>query len=461
MTGAAYLPDPTRSRAVLIGVSEYTRMPAIPAAANNVAALSAMLTDPGRWGLPVEHCRVVVDPATAQDILDPIHEAAAAATDALVVYFAGHGLLDQGELELALVGGAADALHHAVRFAQVRREVVVTARRCRAKVVLLDCCFSGRAMAGFMAGSGPLADHAVIDGTYLMTATAETVLALAPPGSRYTAFTGALLRVLTDGVPGGPDPLDMDTLFHQVQSELRSRGQPIPQRRSRNDGNRIALVRNPAVDTPAEAPSRASVQPRRRRVFGFLTAGGAMFAVFRAGAAAVAVVAGLAGVLTLDGDLGALWGVSSDPSASSAGPDGSRTPGNGRASESSRTPGSNHATRVPATTGGSLPPTQNVTASWKRVVSTAGDLVQIGLNGVNQDGIFFFVVTPEVSCTVDGSSIGESIVVPQKDDVWVRFVLLQRIFLTADALHDDFDTPVVVRVQWGRGDPPRSSRPCT
>ncbi|MEV4624817.1 caspase family protein [Micromonospora sp. NPDC049523] len=417
---------------MLIGVSAYTRMPAIPAAAANVAALSAVLTDPSRWGLPTEHCRVVVDPVTAQDILDPIHEAAAAATDALVVYFAGHGLLDNGELELALVGGAADALHHAVRFAQVRREVVTTARRCRAKVVMLDCCFSGRAMSGFMAAPGPLADHAVIDGTYLMTATAETTLALAPPGNRYTAFTAALLGALEKGVPGGPDPLDMDTLFHQVESELRSRGQPTPQRRSRNDGNRIALVRNPAADTPGETPAWTYEQPRRQRRVLWVTA-----------AALVVAATGLAGILTLGRDRGAPQVTGSTP------PVGSGVPAT-----------TSHATEAPATTTSTLPQTQNVTASWLRDVSTPDGLVQIVLSGVNQDGISFSVVTPQASCSVKGSDIGESIVVPQHDDVWIRFVPLRQIFSTADATDDDFDTPVVFQVRWGRGEAPRSSRPC-
>lgn len=417
---------------MLIGVSAYTRMPAIPATAANVTALSAVLTDASRWGLPAEHCRVVVDPVTAQDILDPIHEAAAAATDALVVYFAGHGLLDNGELELALVGGAADALHHAVRFAQVRREVVKTARRCRAKVVLLDCCFSGRAMSGFMAASGPLADHAVIDGTYLMTATSETTLALAPSGSRYTVFTGVLLDALENGVPGGPDPLDMDTLFHHVESELRGRNQPIPQRRSRNDGNRIALVRNLAADTPGATPSWTYERPRPRHVIPWATA-----------AALVLTAAGLAGILAFNRDRGAPQTAGSTSLGVSASP-----------ITSSR------ATEVPVTTSNTLPRTQKVTASWLRDVSTTDGLVQIGLTGVNQNGIFFYVVTPQASCKVEGSDIGESIVVPQHDGVWIRFVLLQRIFSTADAVDEDFDTPVVFSVQWGQGDAPRSSRPC-
>lgn len=449
MTAPAHLPDPARSRAVLIGVSAYTRMPDIPAAATNVAALSAVLTDVDRWGLPAQHCRVVVDPVTAQDILDPIHEAAAAATDALVVYFAGHGLLDNGELELALVGGAADALHHAVRFAQVRREVVMTARRCRAKVVLLDCCFSGRAMTGFMAAPTPLADHAAIAGTYLMTATAETTLALAPPGDRYTAFTAALVGALEDGVPGGPDPLDMDTLFHEVESRLRSRGQPIPQRRARNDGSRIALVRNPAADMPGEDPGSAprwtSERRAAHRALPWVTA-----------AAVVVASGGVAGIIALTRDRQAPQVAGSTPPAVSATP----APGSTSSPTPSIPAGSFSAGAAPAPTGTTLPRKQVVTASWLRVVSTTDDLVQIGLNGVNQDGIFFFVVTPYASCTVENSALGESTVVAQRDGVWIRFLPLQHVDSTADALSDDFDTPVKIQVEWGRGDPPLASRPC-
>jgi hypothetical protein len=440
VTAPAYLPDPARSRAVLVGVSAYTRMDAIPAAEANVRDLATVLTDPGRWGLPPEHCRVVLDPATAQDILDPIHEAAEAATDALVVYFAGHGVLDRGELALALVGGAADAVHHTIRFDQVRHEVVATARRCRAKVVLLDCCFSGRAMAGFMAPPGPLADHAVIDGTYLMTATAETVLALAPPGSRYTAFTGAMLGALRDGVPGGPDPLDMDALFRHVETELRSRRQPLPQRRSRNDGHRIALVRNPAADQPAEAPVwPAPPDPRRR------------LGLLAAGAALVLATAGTAVALALDED------TTTPQTQSSASP--APIPGPSSAGPASAGPAPT-ASAAPSTTSTALPPRQNLTGSFLSLNSTKDGSVSIGMIQVSGGLISYYPVTPATTCTVTDATFGESTVVPQRDGVWIRFVPQRQIFTTADAGDEDFDVPVVFLVEWGRGDPPRSKRPC-
>jgi hypothetical protein len=233
----AWLPDPARSRAVLIGVSRYHRLPSIAAAGSDVTDLAALLRQPEVWGLPAGHCTVVENPRSAADLLDPIHDAAMVAEDALLVYFVGHGLLAENtELYLALPDGTQERLHHAVGFAEVRRQVVTTAAHCRAKVVILDCCFSGRAMSGFLSGTRQFADQTVVEGAYLLTATAETVPALAPPGERHTAFTGALLDTLRDGVPGGPELLDMDTLHARVTQDLRARDRPVPQRRSRNDG---------------------------------------------------------------------------------------------------------------------------------------------------------------------------------------------------------------------------------
>ena len=250
---------------MLIGVSSYRRLPPITAARTDVTDLAALLTRKDIWGLPAGHCTVVPDPGSAADLLGPIHEAALAAEDALVVYLVGHGLLgENAELYLALPDATQERLHHAVRFAEIRREVVTTARHCRTKVVILDCCYSGRAMAGFLSGPEQFADQTVVEGAYLLTATAETVPALAPPGDRYTAFTGALLGTLRDGVPGGPDLLDMDTIHTRVSAQLRGRNQPVPQRRSRNSGHLTAIARNVAV--PGAPDPRP--HPCRRRTAG-------------------------------------------------------------------------------------------------------------------------------------------------------------------------------------------------
>jgi hypothetical protein len=137
--------------------------------------------------------------------------------------------------------------HHlpgAVRYPEIRRELATTAACCPAKVVILDCCFSGAAAGTFMSPAEQLAQRAAIEGAYLMTATAATAVALAPAGARHTAFTGAILDTVRTGIPHAPPVLDMATLFTDVETTLRRRHQPIPQSFGRDAGHRIAIVRN-------------------------------------------------------------------------------------------------------------------------------------------------------------------------------------------------------------------------
>jgi hypothetical protein len=239
------LPDPATSHAVLIGAASYESLAPLPAVANNLTRLTALLTDPDLWGLPPAHVTTLLDPPSRDEVMDAVHDAAVRAEDAIFVYFAGHGLLEwpSSALHLALGKASPEALHRAVRYDDVRREITAICE-ARSKVVVLDCCFSGQAMDGYMSASPGLADQARIDGTYLMTASAETAKALAEPGEKYTAFTGELVDAIERGVPDGPALLDMGTLYFQVRGSLLAKGRPEPQERARNDGRSIALLRN-------------------------------------------------------------------------------------------------------------------------------------------------------------------------------------------------------------------------
>ncbi|GLZ80088.1 hypothetical protein Afil01_48950 [Actinorhabdospora filicis] len=92
--------------------------------------------------------------------------------------------------------GVIEGLAHAI----ARRAVPTSLRASR--VMPLDCRFSGRAI-DTLTGDGILTGQLDITGTYILTATAATQLALASAGERYTAFTGALLGVLREGIADG------------------------------------------------------------------------------------------------------------------------------------------------------------------------------------------------------------------------------------------------------------------
>ncbi|XTZ15279.1 caspase family protein [Micromonospora echinospora] len=437
----ARLSDPVRSRAVLIGVSAYEHLSHLPAVAANVEALATLLGDPSVWGLPESNCTVLRDPCSGLEVLDAIHGAARAARDTLVVYFAGHGLLDaDSHLYLGLRGASHERLHHAVRFDEVRREV--TASRCRAKVVILDCCYSGRAMAGYMAARPQFTQPPVVDGAYLMTATAETVLAVAPPGAEFTAFTGALVETLRDGVPAGPDPLDMETVFGRIEELLRARDLPQPQSRSRNEGHRTAIARNRApTAVPVSAVEPAPARGRRWAMVGAVVS--------------VLVLGGLlasqqSGLRSSDADerRGPPTSAAASPTTSGASPTGAST----GASQAGSVPSSGPARADPDLR-------EQLTVGVGSTGETSDGTVQIGVSNVNQDGIGFFVATTAVSCTVDGSDVGDTVVLLELSGGWIRILVLRTILPTVDALHSDFDIPVVFSVSRGTGTRPQGG-PC-
>ncbi|MFJ9025433.1 caspase domain-containing protein [Streptomyces sp. NPDC102259] len=260
------LPDPAKSRAVIVGVDRYDTLPDLPSVGNNVNRLAKVLGDPELWGLRrPDQCTVLLNPPSPDAVLDAVHDAAAEAEDALVVYFAGHGLVSpNGELYLALSNAHAQRLYRAVAYEDLRLQLVDTCT-ATSKVVILDCCYSGRALVGHMGTALDVANHAMVEGTYLMTASAETKLAWAPEGETYTAFTGELLKALEFGVPGASDPLEMETLFWHVRQELEAKSRPVPQQRARNAGHAIALVAT--VRWPHCQYHRPRLHPRRPRTF--------------------------------------------------------------------------------------------------------------------------------------------------------------------------------------------------
>lgn len=254
------LADPEQSYAVLVGTSAYTHasLDHLPAVANNLRRLGELLEDPAVWGLPPGHCVRVPEPRTATEVLEAVHEAAAGATDTLLVYYAGHGLrppVNDGLL-LALPGTDPERAYTALDFEAVRQEVLATHRTAN-RVVILDCCYAGSVFAGGMAAAGEataaVADRARIAGSYVLAACARTASAQAPPGERYTAFTGELIRLLERGLPGAGPYIEAAQAYEHLYAELLRKGRPLPQQRLSNAGRTLVLARN---QYPLAAPRR-------------------------------------------------------------------------------------------------------------------------------------------------------------------------------------------------------------
>ncbi|MBO8203504.1 PAS domain S-box protein [Streptomyces smyrnaeus] len=244
MNNGRILPVSEQSSALFIGVDSFTSLENLPAVRQNLSTLGSLFSNEV-WNLGPTRCEELLNPSSMRVVDEAIFRHARAASDTLLLYYAGHGVLDlQGRLHLAMPDSDPQAVHStAFPYDWMRMGLAASsARRC---IVVLDCCFSARAM-GLQSAGASMAHLAEVDGTYVLAAAAENAFALAPPGEAYTAFTGALVSVLSNGIAAAPELLDLDTVFRGVQSSLRRQGHPEPQCLSRNHVGGMAFARNAA-----------------------------------------------------------------------------------------------------------------------------------------------------------------------------------------------------------------------
>lgn len=255
------LPDPARSNAVLIGTGTY-RSPDlrdVPAVRGNLADLAAALNDPVFGSFSAGRCAAVPDPGDARTACRALRDAADAAEDTLLVYFAGHGLLGaRGELFLAMADTDPAELRVSGLEYDVLREVV---SECGAdnRIVVLDCCFSGRAVPAL----GTVLSQTAIEGTYVLASAPPNGVALAPDGAAHTAFTGELIALLRDGVPGGPELLGLGEIYRRLLRTALLRGLPRPECSGTGTVDLLALARNAAsgptvVEVAPDVPTEVS-----------------------------------------------------------------------------------------------------------------------------------------------------------------------------------------------------------
>jgi hypothetical protein len=166
--------------------------------------------------------------------------------DVLLVYFSGHGKLDQmGRLHLCMNDTeTTDLLSTAV--SSVRINEFADASRARNVVIILDCCYSG-AFRG-----GEFGDTVAGPGRYVMTSCRGTQLANDATVDNGTSFfTQHLVEGLLHAADqDGDGYVSFSDLYAYVDRCLREDGKQIPQRRVDGDGD-LRLARRPLAGAAA------------------------------------------------------------------------------------------------------------------------------------------------------------------------------------------------------------------
>jgi hypothetical protein len=255
-----------RYRALLIGNSTYPadehNLQALKGPVKDIAAVNRALIDPGA-GLFADVEVTLLPEATSARAIRALGRffGRADREDVLLVYFSGHGKLDQaGRLHLCMQDTESDdLLSTAVSSARIKE--FADASRARNVVIVLDCCYAGAFRGADLPGAvaGP--------GRYVLTSCRGTQLANDATVDNGTSF---FTQHLVDGLLGAAPDLDGDgyvtfsDLYAYVDRQLRAAGKQIPQRRVDGDGD-VRLARRPrpsaastGPDQPQEAAAAAS-----------------------------------------------------------------------------------------------------------------------------------------------------------------------------------------------------------
>ncbi|HEY1672187.1 MAG TPA: hypothetical protein VGG50_05675, partial [Streptosporangiaceae bacterium] len=132
---------------ILVGTSKYAdeNLPDLPAVVKTISDLKAALTHPDYGLVPPAHCAELVDEGDIRLLGRRLTSAARQAEDLLLVFFAGHGLLGPVRHDLYLglpdsewAGPEFNSLEYDKLRSAVLESCAVT------KIIILDCCFSGR-----------------------------------------------------------------------------------------------------------------------------------------------------------------------------------------------------------------------------------------------------------------------------------------------------------------------------
>nr|WP_168504289.1 caspase family protein [Streptomyces sp. S1D4-11]QIY93071.1 hypothetical protein HEP87_01065 [Streptomyces sp. S1D4-11] len=252
--------DRSGSHAVLIGVSAYQdpSFPSVPAAKKSMQGVRRMLVDEELGGWSTDQITPILNPIDCRRVMSDLRRHAQNTHGVLLLYFVGHGTVTMnGDLVLAVSDTLADEPDvTGLEYSKIRS--VLLGSPAKVKAVVLDCCYSGRAIDVLAGDRQHLADITDVRGTYTLTAADRT--AHAGQADTYTAFTGELLDLIGAGVADGPPVLTFAELYPHLRHRLIARNLPHPNQRGTDTADKCPVAKNASVKTPtagqAASPAR-------------------------------------------------------------------------------------------------------------------------------------------------------------------------------------------------------------
>jgi len=241
---------------VLIGTSEYAdkNLPDVPPIETTIDELAAALTDLDYGQAPwdSQHCVTLVNEGDLREVGRRLGTAAEEATDLLLVYYAGRGLLDKRNRSLHLGLVDSDPRRpgfNSLEYAKLRDTVLDS--HAAMKVIVLDCHLPDGAI-----------DQLDVKDAYVLASSFQDKISGIRPGDIHTTFSRHLITLIREGVQGGPGLLRIEDIYYYLLDRMQRDGLPQPQNRgTSNVDGPLAVIRN-----RANLPMPRPVTDRRRTV---------------------------------------------------------------------------------------------------------------------------------------------------------------------------------------------------
>lgn len=230
--------DHSHTRIILIGNSEYLNWPEgnIKNIKVNLEKLKDVLCDPGLVGIKNNpESFLELSNKSKVDIQVGISEFInnCVAEDNLIIYYAGHGLIDIDNInELYLA--TADTRIKSKKFTCIpSEELKTTLRNCKAgnKIMILDCCYAGR-LSGLQSDPESLRINHWGDtqGVYFMMSSDRDVPSRFDPDDSTipTFFTQRVIETIKYGADINDEVLTLDQFFDVMKEKWDDKIAPKP-----------------------------------------------------------------------------------------------------------------------------------------------------------------------------------------------------------------------------------------
>jgi len=231
--------DVKKTKALLVGVSDYKSLDPIGPALRNIKDLIELLTDAQLLGLPMENIELIEDKTHEEiyeKILEFLEDESNADFETLLFYYVGHGIREStANKELYLTGKNTKMKTlktTAIPYNSIK--TLIENSHWQQRIVILDACHSGLATA--MGDEEKHFTEAEMDiqGTYVLASSAGDEKSFFDSHERHTFFSGELIKLLRNGLPKHQPCLSLDDIFQHLKKNVK---QSTPKQKTNSNLN--------------------------------------------------------------------------------------------------------------------------------------------------------------------------------------------------------------------------------